>query len=224
MRHCLNPAKPRRGCAARGLSGNKSWGFRPLPSLPITSTGGSRRGNRPGRGPRAKEFMETKPVITLEPSRGLVSLNLRDLWEYRELLFFLTWRDIKVRYKQTLLGAAWAVIQPFFTMVVFSLFFGKLAGVPSDGVPYPHFHLRGAGALDLLRLQPDPVGQQPGGQRQPHSEGLFPAPGHPHLQRALRSGGFFPGLRGPPGHDAVLRVLAGDEDALAGAAPRSSPW
>ena len=83
--------------------------------------------------------METKPVITLEPSRGLVSLNLRDLWEYRELLFFLTWRDIKVRYKQTLLGAAWAVIQPFFTMVVFSLFFGKLAGVPSDGVPYPLF-------------------------------------------------------------------------------------
>ena len=83
--------------------------------------------------------METKPVITLEPSRGLVSLNLWDLWEYRELLFFLTWRDIKVRYKQTLLGAAWAVIQPFFTMVVFSLFFGKLAGVPSDGVPYPLF-------------------------------------------------------------------------------------
>jgi lipopolysaccharide transport system permease protein len=83
--------------------------------------------------------MEPKPVITLEPSRGLVSLNLRDLWEYRELLYFLTWRDIKVRYKQTLLGAAWAIIQPFFTMVVFSLFFGKLAGVPSDGIPYPLF-------------------------------------------------------------------------------------
>ena len=83
--------------------------------------------------------MEPKPVITLEPSRGLVSLNLRDLWEYRELLYFLTWRDIKVRYKQTLLGATWAIIQPFFTMVVFSLFFGKLAGVPSDGIPYPLF-------------------------------------------------------------------------------------
>jgi lipopolysaccharide transport system permease protein len=83
--------------------------------------------------------MELKPVITLEPSRGLVSLSLRDLWEYRELLYFLTWRDIKVRYKQTLLGAAWAIIQPFFTMVVFSLFFGKLAGVPSDGIPYPLF-------------------------------------------------------------------------------------
>jgi len=79
------------------------------------------------------------PVITVKPSKGWVPLNLRDLWEYRELLYFLSWRDIKVRYKQTVLGAAWAVIQPFFTMVVFSLFFGKLAGVPSDGIPYPIF-------------------------------------------------------------------------------------
>jgi len=77
--------------------------------------------------------------IVIEPSEGWVSLKLRDLWEYRELLYFLTWRDIKVRYKQTVLGAAWAIIQPFFTMVVFSLFFGKLAGIPSDGIPYPIF-------------------------------------------------------------------------------------
>lgn len=77
--------------------------------------------------------------IVIEPSKGWVSLKLRDLWEYRELLYFLTWRDIKVRYKQTVLGAAWAIIQPFFTMVVFSLFFGKLAGIPSDGIPYPIF-------------------------------------------------------------------------------------
>ena len=66
-------------------------------------------------------------------------LNLGDLWEYRELLYSLTWRDIKVRYKQTVLGAAWAIIQPFCTMVVFSLFFGKLARIPSDGLPYPIF-------------------------------------------------------------------------------------
>jgi len=79
------------------------------------------------------------PVIRIEPSRGWVSLKLRELWEYRELLYFLTWRDVKVRYKQTVLGAAWAVIQPFFTMVVFSLFFGKLAKMPSDGIPYPIF-------------------------------------------------------------------------------------
>ena len=79
------------------------------------------------------------PVIRIEPSKGWVSLKLRELWEYRELLYFLIWRDVKVRYKQTVLGAAWAIIQPFFTMVVFSLFFGKLAKVPSDGIPYPIF-------------------------------------------------------------------------------------
>jgi lipopolysaccharide transport system permease protein len=78
-------------------------------------------------------------VIVVKPSKGWTSLKLDELWEYRELLYFLTWRDIKVRYKQTVLGAAWAIIQPFFTMVVFSLFFGKLARVPSDGIPYPLF-------------------------------------------------------------------------------------
>ena len=79
------------------------------------------------------------PVTIVEPSKGWIHLKLGDLWEYRELLYFLTWRDIKVRYKQTALGAAWAVIQPFFTMVVFSLFFGRLAKVPSDDIPYPIF-------------------------------------------------------------------------------------
>jgi len=79
------------------------------------------------------------PVTRIRPSQGWVSLGLGELWEYRELLYFLTWRDIKVRYKQTVLGAAWAIIQPFFTMVVFSLFFGRLAGIPSDGIPYPLF-------------------------------------------------------------------------------------
>jgi len=77
--------------------------------------------------------------LVIEPSRGWVSLQLEELWAYRELLYFLIWRDIKVRYKQTVLGATWAVLQPFFTMVVFSLFFGKLAKVPSDGLPYPVF-------------------------------------------------------------------------------------
>ncbi len=79
------------------------------------------------------------PIIRIEPSRGWVSLKLRELWEYKELLYFLVWRDIKIRYKQTVLGAAWAIIQPFMTMVVFSLFFGRLAKIPSDGVPYPIF-------------------------------------------------------------------------------------
>ena len=79
------------------------------------------------------------PHIRIEPTHGWVALQLRELWRYRELLYFLTWRDIKVRYKQTVLGAAWAVIQPFMTMVVFSLFFGRLAQIPSDGIPYPIF-------------------------------------------------------------------------------------
>lgn len=79
------------------------------------------------------------PTIVIRPSKGWVPLRLGQLWEYRELLYFLVWRDVKVRYKQTALGAAWAIIQPFFTMVVFSIFFGRLAGIPSDGVPYPIF-------------------------------------------------------------------------------------
>jgi lipopolysaccharide transport system permease protein len=80
-----------------------------------------------------------KPHLRIQPSKGWVSLRLNELWQYRELLYFLTWRDIKVRYKQTVLGAAWAILQPFMTMVVFSLFFGALAQIPSDGVPYPIF-------------------------------------------------------------------------------------
>jgi lipopolysaccharide transport system permease protein len=79
------------------------------------------------------------PLIQIKPSKGWVSLKLNELWKYRELLYFFTWRDLKIRYKQTVLGASWAIIQPFLTMVVFSLFFGRLAGIPSDGVPYPIF-------------------------------------------------------------------------------------
>ena len=82
---------------------------------------------------------QTIPLVRIEPSRGWASLRIADLWEYRELLYFLVWRTIKVRYKQTLLGAGWAILQPFFTMVVFTIFFGRLAKMPSDGIPYPIF-------------------------------------------------------------------------------------
>jgi len=78
-------------------------------------------------------------VVRIEPASGWVTLKLRELSEYRELLYFLVRRDITVRYKQTLLGGSWAVIQPLFTMLIFSLFFGRLAKVPSDGIPYPLF-------------------------------------------------------------------------------------
>ena len=80
--------------------------------------------------------MANVPTVHIEPSRGWIALKLRELWEYRELLYFLTWRDIKVRYKQTALGATWAILQPFMLMVVMTLFFGKLAGLASDGKPY----------------------------------------------------------------------------------------
>jgi lipopolysaccharide transport system permease protein len=77
------------------------------------------------------------PVHVIAPASGWVPIRLRELWEYRELLYFLVWREVKIRYKQTALGVAWAVIQPLFTMVVFTLIFGRLAGMPSDGYPYP---------------------------------------------------------------------------------------
>ena len=83
-----------------------------------------------------KDAVET---IRIVPTQGWAALRLKELWAYRELLYFLVWRDVKVRYKQTALGAIWAILQPVFTMVVFSLFFGRLGKIPSDGLPYPLF-------------------------------------------------------------------------------------
>lgn len=83
------------------------------------------------------------PSVIIKPSKGLPNLDLKSLWYYRELLYFLTWRDIKVRYKQTIIGAGWAILQPFLTMIVFTIFFGKMAKVPSEGVPYPIFSYTG---------------------------------------------------------------------------------
>ena len=89
--------------------------------------------------PAAAGEPENLPVIRIQPSRGWVSLQLDELWKYRELIYFFAWRNVKIRYKQTVMGASWAIIQPFFTMLVFSLFFGRLAKMPSDGIPYPIF-------------------------------------------------------------------------------------
>jgi lipopolysaccharide transport system permease protein len=83
------------------------------------------------------------PLTVIEPRPGWHLIDIRELWRYRELLYFLTWRDVKVRYKQTVLGAAWAILQPCATMVVFSLFFGRLAEMPAGGVPYPIFVFAG---------------------------------------------------------------------------------
>ena len=81
----------------------------------------------------------TEPVVVVEPKKGLFHLDLQAVWKYRELLYFLIWRDLKVRYKQTVIGAGWAIIQPLMTMVIFTLVFSKFAKVPSDGLPYPIF-------------------------------------------------------------------------------------
>jgi lipopolysaccharide transport system permease protein len=80
------------------------------------------------------------PVVRIEARRGWLALDLGELWAYRDLVYFFVWRDIKVRYKQTVIGAAWAILQPVLTMLVFSLFFGKLAKIPSQGLPYPIFY------------------------------------------------------------------------------------
>ena len=87
-----------------------------------------------------KELLSRASTLRITPPLGLWEFPLSELWAYRELLYFIVWRDIKIRYKQTVIGAAWAVLQPFLTMVVFSLFFGKLAHVPSEGMPYPIFY------------------------------------------------------------------------------------
>ncbi|HEV8168273.1 MAG TPA: ABC transporter permease [Pyrinomonadaceae bacterium] len=87
--------------------------------------------------------LPTEPLVVIQPSKKWNLLSLKDIWAYRELLFFLTWRDVKVRYKQTALGAAWAILQPLFMMVIFTIFFGRLAGVGSSGIPYPLFALAG---------------------------------------------------------------------------------
>jgi lipopolysaccharide transport system permease protein len=90
--------------------------------------------------PSINDLPATDESFTLiQPTTGWAKLKLHELWEYRDLLFFLTWRDIKVRYKQTILGIIWAILQPIFSMIIFSIVFGRMAGIPSDGVPYPIF-------------------------------------------------------------------------------------
>jgi lipopolysaccharide transport system permease protein len=91
------------------------------------------------RPPQTGDVQRSHAVTVLEATHGFRALGLRELWRHRELLFFITWRDVKVRYKQTVLGAAWAILQPLLMMLVFSVFLGHLAKVPSDGVPYPVF-------------------------------------------------------------------------------------
>ena len=90
------------------------------------------------------ELIKHEPTtVYIKPSTGLAALNLRDLWTYRELIYFMVWRDVKVKYKQTLLGMAWAVVQPVMTMIVFTFVFDRVANLPTDGIPYPVFSFTG---------------------------------------------------------------------------------
>lgn len=92
---------------------------------------------------KSDKDLPDKPIVVIEPCRNSLALNLHDLWQYRDLLYILTLRDIKVRYKQTILGILWVIIQPLFMMIIFTVFFGRLAGIPSDGIPYPLFAYAG---------------------------------------------------------------------------------
>ena len=98
----------------------------------------SREDNHPN-----SSALPEEPLVVIEPNKAWSAVDFSDLWAFRELLYFLTWRDVKVRYKQTELGIAWAIIQPLLTMLIFTLFFGRLAGIPSDNVPYPLFAYAG---------------------------------------------------------------------------------
>ncbi len=98
---------------------------------------------REGKESFPTNLLPEQPLVSIRPSNRWVPIDLKSLWAYRELLYFLTWRDVKIRYKQTVLGIVWAIIQPLLTMLIFTLFFGKLAGVPSDGIPYPLFAYAG---------------------------------------------------------------------------------
>ena len=94
------------------------------------------------------------PTVRIERQSGWSSLRLREIWEFRELFYFLAWRDIKVRYKQTVLGASWAILQPLLSMLIFTIFFGRLARMPSDQVPYPVFSYTALLPVDLLFERP----------------------------------------------------------------------
>lgn len=113
-------------------------------TIPVAATTISPENSQPPVEASGTGFrLPDEPLVVIQPSRSWNLINLKDIWAYRELLFFLTWRDVKVRYKQTVLGAAWAILQPLFMMIIFTIFFGRIAGVGSSGIPYPLFALAG---------------------------------------------------------------------------------
>src|SRR3989337_1055023 len=128
--------------AAPGISGPPPPARGPAgddPVVPRASLAGiQRRGHR-----MSQPAQSIAPITRIQPSRGWAGVNLGELWRHRELLYFLIWRDVKVRYKQTLLGAAWAILKPLFSMIIFYIIFGRLAGIGTDGAPGPVFYFAG---------------------------------------------------------------------------------
>ena len=119
-------------------------------------------------------------VLRIQRSSHWASLDLRELWTYRELLFFLTWRDVKSSYNQTALGILWAILKPFISMVVFSVIFGRLAGIKGEyGVPYPLWVFAGLLPWTYFAVLSRPKQREHRGQREPRHEGLLPAAHHP---------------------------------------------
>ena len=144
------------------------------------------------------------PAVVIQNTEGWASLQLRAVWEYRELLYFLVWRDVKVRYKQTALGVTWIVLQPLVSTLVFTVLFGVLLRRALQRSALPDLRLRRPAALAVLRQLADPLLHQPGGQRQPDHQGLLPAAGDPHERRAVRPGGLCGGPGDAGGADADL--------------------
>ncbi len=175
--------------------------------------------------------VESLPTTVILPSRGFLGAELVELWAYRELLGFFVWRDIKVRYKQTALGALWAILQPLLTMVVFSLFFGKLASMPSDGVPYPIFSFAALVPWTFFANALAASSNSLGGQRQSLAQDLLPTADHPPGSGFRRHGRLLPRLHRAARHDGRLRhhadgqhrVVAVPADPIGGSSPRRRP-
>ena len=152
--------------------------------------------------PLSPNNLPDTPLVTIEANKAWNASELHDLWAYRELLYFLMWRDVKVRYKQTELGIAWAIIQPLLTMLIFTLFFGRLAGVPSDNVPYPIFAY--AGLLPWTFFA-NAIGNSGNSLVKPHHQGLFPSNDHSRSRSGGRAGGFCDWVCHSGGADVLLR-------------------
>ena len=142
--------------------------------------------------------------ITVEPPRGWLKLRLREVWSFRELLFFLVWRDLSVRYKQTVFGASWAIIQPVLTMIVFSVIFGKLAKLPSNGIPYPIFSYTALLPWQLFSARHKRCGLQPREQSKHDFEDLLPPVGPTGFGRTGRARGFRDLFPRAAGNDGLL--------------------